>query len=106
MKNIIFYGGGNIAQAVAEGLIKSGYKKNNIFYVDRNSKNKQKLEKLHINSLKDSNLSKTDLFILAVKPKDAINAYKEILEKHRNPKVISFVAGIKSKKYLKIVNEK
>ena len=61
MKNIIFYGGGNIAQAVAEGLIKSGYKKNNIFYVDRNSKNKQKLEKLQINSLKDSNLSKTDL---------------------------------------------
>jgi len=102
MKNIVFYGGGNIAQAVAEGLIKSGYKKNNIFYVDRNSKNKQKLKKLQINSLKDGNLSKTDLFILAVKPKDAINAYKEILERHRNPKVISFVAGIKSKKYLKI----
>jgi len=28
--NIVFYGGGNIAQAFIEGLINSGYKKNNI----------------------------------------------------------------------------
>ena len=32
MKDILFYGGGNIAQSVIEGLIKSGYPKNNIFY--------------------------------------------------------------------------
>ena len=30
MTNIVFYGGGNIAQAVIEGLIKSGYEKNKI----------------------------------------------------------------------------
>jgi pyrroline-5-carboxylate reductase len=35
MKNIVLYGGGNIAQAVIEGLIKSGYKTNKIFYIDR-----------------------------------------------------------------------
>ena len=45
---IAFYGGGNIAQAFIEGLLKSGYKKNNIFYVDRNPKN-QKLLKLQEN---------------------------------------------------------
>ena len=42
--NIVFYGGGNIAQAFIEGLINSGYKRNNIFYIDRNIKNKTQLE--------------------------------------------------------------
>ena len=102
MKNVVFYGGGNISQAVAEGLIKSGYEKNKIFYVDRNPKNKRILKKLQINNLEGNNTLKVDLFILAVKPKDAINAYKEILEKYKRPKIISFVAGIKSKRYLKI----
>ena len=46
--NIVFYGGGNIAQAFIEGLINSGYKQNNIFYIDRNLKNKNKLKKLKI----------------------------------------------------------
>ena len=102
MKNVVFYGGGNISQAVAEGLIKSGYEKNKIFYVDRNPKNKRILKKLQINNLEGNNTVKVDLFILAVKPKDAINAYKEILKKYERPKIISFVAGIKSKRYLKI----
>ena len=48
MKNILFFGGGNIAQSVIEGLIKSGYKRNNIFFIDRNTKNKNKLKKLKI----------------------------------------------------------
>ena len=48
MKNIVLYGGGNIAQAVIEGLIKSGYKTNKIFYIDRNIKNQKKLKRLRI----------------------------------------------------------
>ena len=39
MKNIAFYGGGNISQAVIEGLIFSGLSPKNIFFVDRNTKN-------------------------------------------------------------------
>ena len=31
MKNIAFFGGGNISQAVIEGLLNSGFKKNNIY---------------------------------------------------------------------------
>ena len=42
MKNIVLYGGGNIAQAIIEGLIKSGYKTNKIFYIDRNIKHQKK----------------------------------------------------------------
>ena len=98
--NIVFYGGGNIAQAFIEGLINSGYKKNNIFYIDRNIKNK--LKKLKIRRLNNKESLKIDLFILAVKPKDAIHAYKDILKNYKNPKIVSFVAGIKTNKYKKI----
>ena len=44
MKNIAFYGGGNISQAVIEGLIFSGLSPKNIFFVDRNAKNQNKLK--------------------------------------------------------------
>ena len=98
MKNIAFYGAGNISQAFIEGLISSGFDKDNIFFIDRNAVNQKKLKKLKIKNI--GNKTKIDLFILAVKPKDAIEAYKEILNKYSNPKVISLVAGIKSKKYI------
>jgi Pyrroline-5-carboxylate reductase len=62
---IAFYGGGNIAQAFIEGLLKSGYKKNNIFYVDRNPKNQKLLKKLKIKKLDRQKSLKPDLFILA-----------------------------------------
>ena len=100
--NIVFYGGGNIAQAVAKGFMLSSLATDNIFYIDRNKKNKDKLKKLKIKNLKNESTVHVDIFILAVKPKDAINAYKDILDNYKSPKVISFVAGIKTKRYLKI----
>lgn len=102
MKNIVLFGGGNIAQAIIEGLVKSGYKRNKIFYIDRNTKNQKKLSKLRIKNFKNYSSEKIDLFILAVKPKDALNAYREIIENYKGRKIISFVAGIQSNKYLKI----
>ena len=101
MKNIVLFGGGNIAQAVAEGLINANFKASNIFYIDRNLKNQKALKKLKIKNLTKYTSTKVDLFILAVKPKDAIDAYKQILNDFEDPKIVSFVAGIKSKKYLK-----
>ena len=101
MKNIVLFGGGNIAQAVAEGLINANFKASNIFYIDRNLKNQKALKKLKIKNLTKYTSTKVDLFILAVKPKDAIDAYKQILNNFEDPKIVSFVAGIKSKKYLK-----
>jgi Pyrroline-5-carboxylate reductase len=100
--NIVFYGGGNIAQAFIEGLLRSGYEKNKIFYVDRNPRNKKILKKLQIRSLDNQKSLKVDLFFLAVKPKDTISAYKEILREHKNPKIVSFVAGIRTNRYKKI----
>ena len=105
MKNIAFYGGGNISQAVIEGLIFSGLSPKNIFFVDRNTKNQNKLKKLKVRSLKSDQKVKIDLFILAVKPKDAIEAYQEIITNFKNPKVACLVAGIKSKKYTNLDKE-
>lgn len=102
MRNIVFFGGGNITQAIIKGLVKGGFERNNIFYIDRNNKNQKILSKLKIKNLKNHRSAKIDLFILAVKPKDALIAYCEILKNYKNPKIVSFVAGIESKKYLNI----
>mgnify|MGYP005699166381 CR=1 FL=1 len=48
MKRLIFFGAGNISQAVISGLVNSGYSKKDIFYIDRNQANSLKLKKLKI----------------------------------------------------------
>lgn len=101
MKNILFYGGGNIAQALINGLILNGIEKKNIFFIDRNSLNQKKLHSLNVKSLEKPKPD-IDLFILSVKPKDAIEAYKTILNTYKNPKIISVVAGINSSAYTKL----
>ena len=104
MKNILFFGGGNIAQALISGLLLNGMSNKNIFFVDRNPLNQKKLNNLKVKSLKKSN-SNIDIVILSVKPKDAIQAYKEILNNYKNPKIVSLVAGIKSSTYIKLDNK-
>ena len=104
MKNILFFGGGNIAQALISGLLLNGMSNKNIFFVDRNPLNQKKLNSLKVKSLKKSN-SDIDIVILSVKPKDAIQAYKEILNNYKNPKIVSLVAGIKSSTYIKLDNK-
>ena len=101
MKKILFYGGGNIAQSVIEGLIKSGFSKKNIYFIDRNLSNQKILKKLKIRKFA-GDANEIDFFILCVKPKDALNVYEKITSMKNNPKIVSFVAGIKSKRYLKL----
>ncbi len=67
MKNILFFGGGNIAQALISGLLLNGMSNKNIFFVDRNPLNQKKLNSLKVKSLKKSN-SDIDIVILSVKP--------------------------------------
>tara|TARA_B100000614_G_scaffold258656_1_gene281431 strand:+ start:271 stop:1059 length:789 start_codon:yes stop_codon:yes gene_type:complete len=101
VKKILFYGGGNIAQSVIEGIIKSGFSKKNIYFIDRNLSNQKKLKKLKIRKFA-GDANEIDFFILCVKPKDALNAYEKITSMKNNPKIVSFVAGIKSKRYLRL----
>ena len=100
MKRLIFFGAGNISQAVIDGLIESGYKKENISYIDRNQSNSSKLQKQKIKKYTFNSEQSSDIFILAVKPKDALGAYAEICSQVKKPKIVSLVAGLKSKKYL------
>ena len=102
MKKIVFFGAGNIAQALIEGMISNGHNKSNILFIDRNSQNSKKLKKIGIKELNLKEAKKVDLFIIAVKPKDALNAFKEINENYKKTKIVSLVAGIKSKKYLAV----
>ena len=101
--NILFFGGGNIAQAIITGLISSDYEKELIQFIDRNKANKKTLKGLGI---KESNSLQVgdnfDLIILCVKPKDAVSAVEEISSAVKNPKILSLVAGITSKRYLTI----
>ena len=101
MKNILFFGGGNIAQALISGLLLNGMSNKNVFFVDRNPTNQKKLNSLKVKSLKKSN-SDIDIVILSVKPKDAMQAYKEILNNYKNPKIVSLVAGITAAAYTKL----
>ena len=100
MKRLIFVGAGNISQAIIDGLINSGYNKKNISYIDRNKSNSLKLQKQQIKKYSPESAKLSDIFILAVKPKDALEAYSEICSFVNKPKVVSLVAGLKSKKYL------
>jgi Pyrroline-5-carboxylate reductase len=46
MKNILFFGGGNIAQALISGLLLNGMSNKNIFFVDRNPLNQKKFKQV------------------------------------------------------------
>lgn len=104
MKKILFFGAGNIAQALIFGLILSGFDKKNILFIDRNTNNKKALKKIGIREYSKKQNNEIDLFILAVKPKDALAAFAEICSNFKKTKIISLVAGIKSKQYLSIDN--
>ena len=65
MKNILFFGGGNIAQALISGLLLNGMSNKNIFFVDRNPLNQKKLNNLKVKILKKYN-SNIDLYLINI----------------------------------------
>ena len=100
MKKIVFYGSGNISQALISGLISSGFKKSFIEFVDRNKINSRKTKKLGATKTNLKAIDSKSIIFLGVKPKDAMSAYIEICSVIKKPKIVSLVAGIKSNKYL------
>ena len=78
--NICFLGCGNIAQAMIDGLIRNGVSPSSINCIERNERKiellkEKNLKVIELDSLAAENF---DLVILAVKPKDALNAEKDI----------------------------
>ena len=91
MKRLVFFGAGNISQAIIGGLIDGGYSKDNIAYVDRNKSNSLKLKKQQVKKYSTKNAESSDIFVLAVKPKDALAAYAEVCSLVKKPKIVSLL---------------
>ena len=101
--DILFYGGGNIAQAIIKGLIASDYERKQIKFLDRNKSNRKTLSGFGIKECQSLRIEdRFDLIILCVKPKDAMQAMQDITSVIKKPVILSLVAGISAKKYLSV----
>ena len=99
--NVCFVGCGNIAQAIIEGLIRSGVSPSRINCIERNKRKVELLKEKNLKVIELDNLAKEnfDLVVLSVKPKDALTAEKKIFKVAPNSKILTVVAGIELKKY-------
>ena len=98
---ICFLGCGNIAQAIIDGLLKSGIAPSNIACIERNEQRVESLRAQDLQIIELENLASGDfdLIILAVKPKDALSAEQNISKMAPNATILSVVAGIGIEKY-------
>ena len=98
---ICFLGCGNIAQAIIDGLLKSGMQPSNIACIERNEQRVKSLKSQNLQIIKLENLASIDfdLILLAVKPKDALSAEQSILKHAPSTIILSVVAGIGIEKY-------
>ena len=98
--NIAFIGGGNMGQALVEGLLKSGWLAESISIIDTDSSACKKLEEkfpqCHVYSQTEAALNIADIIVLAVKPQVMHVACEQIAEQcqSKRPLVISIAAGI------------
>ncbi|MDA9936116.1 NAD(P)-binding domain-containing protein [Gammaproteobacteria bacterium] len=98
---ICFLGCGNIAQAIIDGLLKSGMQPSNIACIERNEQRVKSLKSQNLQIIELENLASIDfdLIVLAVKPKDALSAAQSILKHAPTAIILSVVAGIGIEKY-------
>ena len=98
---ICFLGCGNIAQAIIDGLLKSGIAPSYIACIERNEQRVESLRAQDLQIIELENLASGDfdLIILAVKPKDALSAEQNISKMAPNTAILSVVAGIGIEKY-------
>lgn len=99
MSMITFIGGGNMATAIAGGLIANGTSPNEITVVDPNIEQRKRLQKtLGVSVFKDSSHACThaDIIILAVKPQIVPSVANEVTEGTdlSEKMLISIVAGV------------
>ena len=98
---ICFVGVGNIAQAIIDGLLKSGVSAQNITCIERNPDKAELLGKKNLKIIAFEDLANKDfdLIVLAVKPKDALDAEIKILKLCPKAEILSVVAGITLDRY-------
>ena len=98
---ICFLGCGNIAQAIIDGLLKSGISSSEIACIERNEQRVELLRAQSLQIIKLETLASMDfdLIVLAVKPKDALNAEQSISKIAPKVAILTVVAGIGIEKY-------
>ncbi len=96
---INFIGGGNIAQAIINGLIKNNYSKNDIHVLEINPVQISKIEsELGVSVSNSIDMSDDSIIILAVKPNQIELVCKNIRLRIKDHLVISVAAGVKTEK--------
>jgi pyrroline-5-carboxylate reductase len=98
---ICFVGGGNIAQAIIVGLLKSKMPPEQIVCIERNQEKIDLLKGQKITMASFGCISENtfDLIVLAVKPKDAIAVAQKIEDLAPHSTILTVVAGIGISKY-------
>ena len=98
--NIVFIGGGNMGQALALGLLESGWNPDNISVVDSDpaitGKIKERLSNCHVYTQSEAALHIADVVVLAVKPQAMQAACEQIAAQCqiKRPLMISIAAGV------------
>lgn len=102
MNNIGFIGGGKMASAIMQGIIKSGYfKKENIFVSDKNETALEHLKnEFGVNTTNNNKYvaQNADIILFAIKPfvlRDVLNEIKPYIKS--NQLILSIAAGISIK---------
>ena len=103
-----FIGFGNMARAIAEGLIRAGFPKEKILASVRSERSKEKLQKEGFKVLPPEEvIEKSDFLFLATKPKDlpaAVEPFKEHPKKGEKV-FISVAAGVPLRKLKDLLGE-
>lgn len=99
---IAFIGGGNMARSLASGLLKNGWRPEQIIVADPDSAARQTLEQTLGITTTDNNISavqQADIVVLAVKPQMLANVARELADAvtEKKPLVISIAAGIRTR---------
>lgn len=100
---IVFIGGGNMGQALAGGLLNSGWPAENVTIVDTDpdmsARLKSQFKQCHIFSRTETALASVDIVVLAVKPQAMRLACEQIVAQCQStrPLVISIAAGTSTK---------
>ena len=103
-----FIGFGNMARAIAEGLIRAGFPKENILASVRSERSREKLQKEGFKVLPPEEVfEKSDFLFLATKPKDLPEAVKPFKDHpQKGEKIfISVAAGVPLQKLKDLLGE-
>ena len=97
--NITFIGGGNMASALISGLLQQGYAARQLYVVEINAENREKIKhEFGVSVVADlaSGIAESDVILLSVKPQQLFELTQKLAPLLRNQLIISIAAGIRA----------